>query len=78
MQKEERLKHYNTESAHLASTSKAKGKNSEAAKGPDPKKLDHKKDLCFFLQETWTSEKELYQVSRMGCEERYITCFGLF
>ena len=56
VQEEERLKQDKTESAHLASTSKDKGKKrkrnkdkNEAAKGPAQKKQNKDENNCFFF-----------------------------
>ena len=80
VQEEERLKQDRTESAHLASTSKDKGKkrkNNEAAKGPAQKKQQQDKESCFFCNKPGHVEG-LYQVSCLACQERYISYFGLF
>ena len=52
MQEEQRLKHEKSESTHLVTTAKDKGKKrkkDEAAKGPDQKKLKESED-CFFCK----------------------------
>ena len=57
---EERLKHEKSESAHLVSTAKNKGKKrkkDEAAKGPDQKKLK-KNENCFFCKKPEHVKKE--------------------
>ena len=60
VQEEDRLKHDHVESAHLASTSKTKGKKRkapEAAKGPEQKKPVQNKDLCFFCKKSGHQKK---------------------
>ena len=61
VQEEERLKQDRTESAHLASTSKDKGKkrkNNEAAKGPAQKKQQQDKEGCFFCNKPGHVKKD--------------------
>ena len=60
MQEEKRFKHEKSESAHLVSTSKDKGKKrkkDEAAKGPNQKKAKENED-CFFCKEPGHVKKE--------------------
>ncbi|KAK4849816.1 hypothetical protein QYF36_001049 [Acer negundo] len=76
VQEEERLKQDRTESAHLASTSNDKGKkrkNIEAARVQLKKKTTARQGELFLLQQAWTCEEGLYQVSRLACKERYIS-----
>ena len=65
VQDEERLKQDKTESAHLANTSKDKGKKrkrnidrNEAGKGPTQKKQNKDKNNCFFCKKSRHVKKE--------------------
>ncbi|KAI9157562.1 hypothetical protein LWI28_024483 [Acer negundo] len=61
VQEEERLKQDKTESAHLASISKDKGKkrkNIEVAKGPAQKKQQQDKESCFFCNKPGHVKKD--------------------
>lgn len=65
VQEEERLKQNKTESAHLASTSKEKGKKrkkitnkDEAAKGPGQKKHKEGETTCFFCKKSGHMKKD--------------------
>ncbi|XXG86494.1 hypothetical protein AAC387_Pa11g1379 [Persea americana] len=87
VQEEERLKQDKTESAHLASTSKDKGKkrkNNEAAKGPAQKKQQQNKEGCFFCNKpghvkndctkyhAWRAKKGLPELPKPSDAERHI------
>ncbi|XP_022880462.1 uncharacterized protein LOC111397696 [Olea europaea var. sylvestris] len=63
VQEEERLKQERTENAHLASTSKDKGKKKKkeyeaAPKGPAQKKRKEDKDNCFFCHQSGHMKKD--------------------
>ena len=75
VQEEKRLKHEKSESTHLVSTAKDKGKKKkkdEAAKGSGPN------ENCFFCKKPGHIKERMYKISYLACQERYALYFDLF